>query len=147
MTVLFLSLALACGGAGKKSNTPAGRRTGSPGELMSYRLLLRDNPVDPGGAFRCYGRCQDRETPKAYVECLEQCPGFEIDPGVACDEHDVPPAAACLTVRKVPVTKEPDPASVVLAIVGSYALVVGLASVCATSRSQCGSVYSYPPPH
>ncbi|HTQ05992.1 MAG TPA: hypothetical protein VMI54_19155 [Polyangiaceae bacterium] len=113
---------------------------------MSYRLLLRDNPVDPGDAFRCYGHCQDRESPKAYIDCLSECPGFEINQGVACDEHDVPPVAACLTVRKVPFTKEMDPALVVLAVIGSYALVVGLASVCAMSHSQCGYGY-YPPPH
>ena len=105
VTALCLVLALGCGGSAGKSNTAAARRTGPPSELMSYRLLLRDNPVDPGEAFRCYGHCQDRTTPKAYVECLQQCPGFEIDPGMACDEHDVPPAAACLTVRKIPLTK------------------------------------------
>ncbi len=147
VTALLLVLALGCSraGASHKPNAPAGRRTGLPGEVMSYRLLLRDNPVDPGEAFRCYGHCQDRASPKAYVDCLSACPGFEVDQGVACDEHDVPPAAACLTVHKIP-AKEVDAGLVVLAVVGSYALVVGVASVCAMSHSQCGND-TYPPPH
>lgn len=151
----LLVLALGCSGIKppQKANSPWAqrtawaRRTAPPGELMSYRLPLRDNPVDAGGAFRCYGHCQDRESPKAYVDCLSECPGFEVDQGIACDEHDVPPVAACLTVRKIPLTKEVDKTLVVIAIIGSYLLVVGAASVCSISHSQCGSFYTYPPPH
>lgn len=89
---------MSCGGSrAKGSNHASATRKGAPGQLMSYRLLLRENPVDPGEAFRCYGRCQDRPSPKSYLDCLSECPGFAVD--VACDEHDVPPVAACVGVR------------------------------------------------
>jgi hypothetical protein len=41
-----------------------------------YRLLLRENPVDPGQAFRCYGQCQSQTSPQGYLQCLAECPGF-----------------------------------------------------------------------
>lgn len=117
-----------------KANAPSG-------EVMSYRLPLRDNPVDPGEAFRCYGHCQEETSPKGYLACLSDCPGFVITPGEACYPHDVPPVAACLTVRKIPKTEQVDQGMVVLAVVGSFLLVVGLASLCASSHSQCGAGY------
>lgn len=138
---------MSCGGSSAKGSKHASTtRKGAPGELMSYRLLLRENPVDPGEAFRCYGRCQDRPSPKSYLDCLSQCPGFAVDADVACDEHDVPPVAACITVRKIPASATPEPGFIVLAVVGSFALVVGAAALCASSKSQCG-YESYPPPH
>jgi hypothetical protein len=108
---------------------------------------LRDNPVDSGEAFRCYGHCQDQTSPKGYLACLSQCPGFSVTPGEACDEHDVPPVAACLTVRKVPDTEQVGSDEVVLAVIGSFLLVVGLASLCATSHAQCGYYGYYAPQH
>jgi hypothetical protein len=72
-----------------------------------------------------------------------ECPGFDITPNEYCSNTEVPPVAACLTVRRIPMTKEPDPGLVVLAVVGSFLLVVGAASLCGSSRSQCG--YGYYP--
>lgn len=112
---------------------------------MRYRLQLRDNPVDPGEAFRCYGRCQSQPTPQGYFQCLSACPGFEVTPGAHCAKYEVPPVAACLTTRKVPAAKEVDPGLVVLAVVGSFLLVVGAASLCSSSSAQCGYGYGYVP--
>lgn len=104
---------------------------------IRYRLKLRHNPVDPGGAFRCYGACQSAASPKAYVECLSECPGFERTPGMKCDPGDVPPETACITVFKVPKTSEPNSGQVVIGVIGSVLLVVGLASVCQASANGC----------
>lgn len=105
---------------------------------MRYRLLLRDNPVDPGEAFRCYGGCQSQATPVGYVNCLTTCPGFEKDPGFRCAEYEVPPVAACLTARKINTDDEVDPGLIVLGVLAGTAIVIGLASVCAaSSSSQC----------
>ena len=110
-----------------------------------YRLPLRYNPVDPGSAFRCYGQCQSERSPVSYMQCLAECPGFEVTRGVRCADDEVPPIAACFTVRQVPAQSEPSPGWVVLAIIANVALVVTLASVCASSQSQCGYGYYYPP--
>lgn len=114
------------------------------GDTIRYRLLLRNNPVSSRDASRCYSECQPAATPKQYVECLELCPGFEKTPGEYCSNTDVPPEAACLTVRKVPKKTEPSPGVVVLAVVGEVALVVGVASLCSISSNQCGM--QMPPP-
>jgi len=119
-------------------NAPAKAPSKRGGETIRYRLLLRDNPLSPRDAAHCYAGCQSSETPKAYVECLSQCPGFEATPGEYCSNTEVPPVAACLTVRKIPATRELPPGLVVLAVVGEVALVVGAASLCAASSSQCG---------
>jgi hypothetical protein len=108
-----------------------------------YRLLLRDNPVNAGDAFRCYGSCQESRTPSDYVDCLSKCPGFEVTPDEYCSHTEVPPVAACLTVRKLPKREKVDPGLVVLAVVGSFLLVVSAGALCSSSRSQCGT---YPPP-
>src|SRR5215213_6348048 len=105
---------------------------------VRYRLLLRENPVSPQEASHCFSQCQSATTPKAYVECLSACPGFEITDGEYCSKTEVPPVAACLTARKIPRAKETPPGLVVLAIVGEFALVVGAASLCSISSSQCG---------
>jgi hypothetical protein len=110
-----------------------------------YRLPLRYNPIDPGRAFRCYGQCQAQPTPAGYMQCLSECPGFEVTQGVRCAAEEVPPIAACFTVRQMPAQSEPSPGWVVLAIIANVALVVTLASVCASSESQCGYGYYYPP--
>lgn len=147
-TALLVVLALACSSAGtsRRGNPAFAKPKPRPGEVASYRLPLRDNPVDAGEAFRCYGHCQEQQSPKEYLACLSACPGFAVTPGEACDEHDVPPVAACLTVRKIPNTEQLDTGLVVVGVIGSFLLVVGAASLCAASHSQCGYGY-YPPPH
>jgi hypothetical protein len=136
---LLLALCLACsGGAAGKSADDI-----SDPDAARYRLPLRHNAVDPGSAFRCYGQCQSQPSPVGYLQCLGQCPGFEITEGVRCADGDVPPVAACFTVRKVPRQSEPSKGWVVLAVLANVALVVGLASVCASSSSQCGYGYGY----
>jgi len=127
----LLGLLLAC------NNVPP-KPPKRDGETIRYRLLLRDNPVSPSGAAHCFSACQSAETPNKYVDCLAACPGFETTPGEYCSNTDIPPAAACLTVRKVSAKKELPPGLVVLAIVGEVALVVGAASLCNISSSQCG---------
>lgn len=112
-------------------------------DTVRYRLLLRDNRVDKGEAFRCYGACQKQGSPKGYVDCLTECPGFERDPGFMCADYEVPPIAACLTVRKVDADDELDPALIVLANVAGVALVVGLSSVCAATTSPSNCMYNY----
>jgi hypothetical protein len=113
-------------------------------DTVRYRLLLRENPVNPREASHCFAQCQSTTTPKAYVECLSQCPGFETTDGEYCSKTEVPPVAACLTVRKVPAGKETPPGMIVLAVIGQVALVVGAASLCSISSSQCGM--QLPPP-
>lgn len=111
---------------------------------VRYRLQLRDNHVDRGEAFRCYGACQKQATPRGYVDCLTECPGFERDPGFMCADYEVPPVAACLTVRKVKADDELDPSLVVLSTIGQTALVIGLVSVCASMGSpQCDDTTGY----
>ncbi len=142
LAALLLMLSMAC----SSSRTP-GTRTRSvmaSHDTLRYRLLLRENPIDPGEAFRCHGSCQTETSPKGYLECLMNCPGFDITPNEYCSKYEVPPVAACLTVRRIPKTQEPDPGLVVLAVVGSFLLVVGAASLCSSSRSQCG-YYPYRP--
>lgn len=137
---LGLAGVLAC-----SSSTPKPASAGNESGVVRYRLELRNNPVSAGDAFRCYGGCQSASSPQAYLDCLAACPGFEVTPGVRCSKEEVPPVAACLTVRKIP-RQEPVPAgAVVLATVGAFLLVVGAASLCAASSSQCGYV-SVPPP-
>lgn len=119
------------------------KRPRRSGETIRYRLLLRENRVSPSEASRCFAACQSARTPNKYVDCLTECPGFEATPGEYCSNTEVPPVAACLTVRKIPVTKEPPTGLVVLAVVGQMALVVGAASLCSISNSNCGL---YPPP-
>jgi hypothetical protein len=141
----ILVAAVACGGRGV--NSPSTTGTNVNPNAIRYRLKLRHNPVDSGAAFRCYGACQEAPTPKEYVECLSACPGFEKTPGMECDPMETPPETACLTVRKVPLSKEPDPGLVVLAVIGQVALVVGAASVCKASSSRCQAPpLGMPPP-
>ena len=144
---LALLLATSLGAAGVTACTNRGSKQPSraSGPTLRYRLLLRENPVDPGEAFRCYGSCQEQSSPKAYLDCLSACPGFEITPDEYCSATEVPPVAACLTVRKLPRSAEPDPGMIVLGVVAGFLLVVTLNSLCAASTSQCG--YYYPPPH
>lgn len=143
--LLMLSLACSSLRAPSARRPPSTHRTiASSNDVVRYRLLLRENPVDPGEAFRCHGRCQSEETPTGYWECLGTCPGFDITPNEYCSKYEVPPVAACLTVRRIPITKEPDPELVVLAVIGSFMLVVGAATLCSASRTHCSSYGYYP---
>jgi hypothetical protein len=131
----FLMSCLCCAGPQKKDPSAAIRDP----DAVRYRLILRDNSVDKGEAFRCYGACQSATTPDGYVRCLSECPGFETDPGYKCADYEVPPIAACLTARKVRSTDEITPGYVVLSVVAGVAITVALASVCsASASSQCG---------
>jgi hypothetical protein len=125
-------------------NSPEPKAPKRDPNTVRYRLLLRENPVSPRDASICYSECQQAATPKRYVECLATCPGFEMTPGEYCSNTEIPPVAACLTVRRIPATKEPPPGLVVLAVVGSWALVFAAASLCNVSSSQCG--LHLPPP-
>lgn len=140
-TALLLAGCLACSSAGPPRS---GADLDDPGAAR-YRLPLRANPVDPGQAFRCYGRCQSQASPVGYLQCLAECPGFDVTEGVRCAEDEVPPVAACFTVRSMPLSSEPSPGWVVLAVLANVALIVTLASVCASSPAQCGyGAYPYP---
>jgi hypothetical protein len=137
---LALGLALSLSCASSPPKEPRALELG----VVRYRLELRHNKVSPGDAFRCYSACQKEASPGGYVDCLSRCPGFETTQGVRCAKYEVPPVAACLTVRKIPKATEPPPGMVVLAIVGSFLLVVGASSLCAASSSPCG-YYNQPP--
>lgn len=146
LVALIVAVCVACAGAGSR---PESASDLSDADAARYRLQLRHNPVDPGQAFRCYGQCQSQEAPQGYLKCLMECPGFDITPGVRCAADEVPPIAACFTVRQVPRQSEPSPGWVVLAVIANVALIVTLASVCASSPSQCGygyAPYPYTPP-
>lgn len=136
VVALGLSMLVGC-------NNVEVKRPKRSGETIRYRLLLRENRVSPSEASRCFAACQPAPTPNKYVDCLSACPGFEKTPGEYCSNTEVPPVAACLTVRRIPVTKEPPPGLVVLAVVGQVALAVGATSLCSLSNSNCGL---YPPP-
>jgi len=132
----LLGLLVAC-------NSVPAKQPKREGETIRYRLLLRNNAVSPTDAAHCFAACQSAETPNKYVDCLSECPGFEKTPGEYCSNTDIPPEAACLTVRSVSAKKELPPGLVVLAIIGEVALVVGASSLCSISSSQCG-VYTLP---
>jgi hypothetical protein len=135
---VFLVLLLGC-------NSVPAKLPKRDGDTIRYRLLLRENPVSPTDAAHCFAACQSAETPKKYVECLSACPGFETTAGEYCSNTDIPPEAACLTVHKVSAKKELPPGLVVLVIIGEVALVVGTASLCSMSKTQCG--WQLPPPY
>jgi hypothetical protein len=141
---LALISTLGCGGSGRSSNT-AYLKTDE--DVVRYKLPLRDNPVDKHAASLCYGECQRETSPSDYLSCLAECPGFEVKVGETCSKNDVPPVAACLVVRKMKQSAEPDQTGmVVLGVVGTFVLVVTAASLCASSSStQCGYYDPVPP--
>jgi hypothetical protein len=143
--VLLLQV-LACSDQSWNASVVRAGRLEQGDDVVRYRLLLRGNPVDPGEAFRCYGRCQAERTPTGYLACLGECPGFDVTPGAYCAKNEVPPVAACLVVRKVRNPSDELPTGlVVLGVVGTIALVVSVDTLCSSSPSMCG-YYSYPPP-
>jgi hypothetical protein len=89
--------------------------------------------------------CQNIDTPKGYIDCLSECPGFEKTPGEYCRSDELPPETACITVKRIPAKSEPPPGYVVLAIVGEIALIVAAVSLCSAQTAHCG-MYQYPPP-
>ncbi|MEP7049508.1 MAG: hypothetical protein ABJB12_04115 [Pseudomonadota bacterium] len=115
-------------------------------DTTRYRLLLRENPVDPAGAMHCYAACQPQLSPRGYLDCLMACPGFDITPQEYCAPDEVPPVAACFTARKIPAKTEPPPGMIVLEVVGMFAIVIAAASLCNSSASHCGN-NTFPPPH
>lgn len=141
----FLSLLLAfgCAGSGSGSKTAEAR---ADQDIVRYRLPLRGNSVSPREASLCYGECQSASSPGEYLDCLAECPGFEVTPGAPCGARDVPPQSACLVVRRVHETDEVAQGMVVVGVVAGFALIVTAASLCASSNSQCGYAYEYPPP-
>lgn len=113
-------------------------------DVVRYRLPLRENPVDPAEAFRCYGACQPEETPDSYLACLMECPGFDTTHGLMCADYEIPPHAACFTARKLRPNEEVPPGWIVVGVALKTAIVISLASLCASSQS-CNN-WSYPPP-
>jgi len=148
VTASLVAIAMACAGPATTRKRASAAKAGAAGSVVRYRLLLRENPVSPGDAFRCYGHCQDEIDPKAYLACLSECPGFEVTHGATCAKYEVPPETACLTARQIPASSEVPPGLVVLAVIGTFMVVVGASSLCALSSSQCGGFAGprYPPP-
>lgn len=136
VALALLAVGLGCSSGHLAPASPMA--SGAASDVTRFRLLLSDNPVDPGEAFRCHGRCQERDTPEGYLQCLSECPGFEQTPGVACAPNEVPPLAACFTARPAPVGSEPRPGAVVVAVIADIPLVVGVAAVCASQTEPCG---------
>jgi hypothetical protein len=127
---------LTCGGSSSDSRSAAAFDP----DVARYRLLLRENPVDPGEAFRCYGGCQSHTQPDRYLGCLAKCPAFEVTEGVACRAEEVPPVAACITARRLPDQKEVPPGYVVVAVLAQVALIVALGAAC-SDATNCGAYY------
>jgi len=142
---LLASSLVSCAGStsGSRLVPPASISSNTP-ETTRYRLRLHDNPVDSAQAFHCYTACQSEGTPEGYLRCLEACPGFETTANAACTPAEVPPEAACFTVRSVDRGTEPQPGTIIIGVVAGVALVVGLASVCASAHSQCYGVPEAP---
>lgn len=140
---LALLFAITCSCSSARGPNAAG--SSHQAGVVRYRLQLRENPVDPAQAFRCYGRCQSRPSPGEYMQCLSECPGFDTTRGAACEDYEVPPIAACFTARTIPRHDEVEPGYIVIAVIAQMAIIVSLASLCASSSSQCGYGYSYSP--
>ena len=148
ITACLVTLAMACSGPASSRKRASAAKAGTAGSVVRYRLLLRENKVDSGEAFRCYGHCQDELDSKAYLACLSACPGFEVTHGAVCEKYEIPPEAACLTARQIPASTVVPPGLVVLAVIGAVMVVVGASSLCALSSSQCGAYATprYPAP-
>jgi hypothetical protein len=127
-TVLPIALSLATATCGGSSSAAKSSSEYDP-EVARYRLLLRENPVDPGEAFRCFGSCQKETKPDGYLGCLAQCPGFEVTQGIACHRSEVPPVAACITAGRLHGDRdEVEAGHVVVAVLASVALIVAVGS-------------------
>ena len=89
--LLSFLLVLGCGGSSTGSKTAEAR---ADQDIVRYRLPLRGNSVSPREASLCYGGCQSESSPGEYLDCLAECPGFEVTPGAPCGPRDVPVYAA-----------------------------------------------------
>jgi hypothetical protein len=113
--------------------------------IVRYRLLIHDNPVDPAQAFRCYGGCRQAPTEAVLLECLSQCPGFEVEGGLLCGPDEGIPNSVCI-VRRPPAPRDEPPAgAVVAAVILNIAVLFGLVSFCNASPTQCGIGNGYRP--
>jgi hypothetical protein len=113
--------------------------------VVRYRLLIHDNPVDPARAFRCYGGCRQAPTEAVYLECLSECPGFEVEGGAVCGPDEGIPNSVCIVHRPPAPREEPTPGAVVAAVLLNVVVLFSLASICSASASQCGFGYGYRP--
>ena len=116
-----------CGPSAREQARLAAQREASS---VRFRLLLRENPVDRTEAFRCYGRCRSAATPEAYLNCLAECPGFEITAGKTCKKYEVPPTAACVTGRRVSASEEPPLGMVVVRVAATSLVAVTNTALC-----------------
>jgi hypothetical protein len=119
--------------------TPAYGATNQP---TRYRLLLANNPEDPAEALHCYGGCREASTEDAYIDCLSQCPGFEVTVGAKCGPEDGTPRSVCLNSIPPEPKREPNPGVVVAAVLLDFVLLFSLVSLCSAPNSQC--IYGYP---
>ncbi len=113
--------------------------------VVRYRLLIHDNPVDPAQAFRCYASCRQAPSEAVYLECLSQCPGFEVQAGARCGPDEGIPNSVCIVRGPPSPRNEPTPGAVVAAVLLNVVVLFGLASFCTSSPSQCGFGYGYRP--
>jgi len=120
------------------------RMANFPG-LVRYRLLIHGNPVNQRGAFLCYGGCREALTEMTYLECLSQCPGFEVDAGLRCGPDEGIPNSVCIERRPSGPRNEPPTGAVIAAVILNVALMFSLASLCNASASGCGLGYRYVP--
>jgi hypothetical protein len=145
-SLVVIALSLLLGSAGCNGQKRAQYVHARDPDTTRYRLLLRENPVDPSDAMHCYAACQPQPSPRGYLDCLRACPGFEITPQEYCAPDEVPPVAACFTARKIPAKTEPPPGMVVLEVIGTFAIVIAATSLCSSSAGRCG-YDTFPPPH
>jgi hypothetical protein len=112
---------------------------------VRYRLLIHGNRVDPAQAFRCYGGCRQAATETAYLECLSQCPGFEVEGGAVCGPDEGIPNSVCIVRRPPAPRDEPRTGAVVAMVLLNIVVLFSLVSICNASASQCGFGNSYRP--
>ena len=112
--------------------------------LVRYRLLISGNPVDPRDALHCYAGCRQSPTEMTYLECLSQCPGFEVDAGLRCGPDEGIPNSVCIERRPSGPRNEPPSGAVIAAVILNVALLFSLASLCNASASQCSLGYYRP---
>jgi hypothetical protein len=111
---------------------------------IRYRLLISGNPVDPARAFRCYGGCRQAPTEAVYLECLSQCPGFEVEADATCGPDEGIPNSVCIVHGPPAPRDEPSTGAVLAAVILNVVVLFSLVSICNASASQCGG-YGYRP--
>lgn len=80
-----------------------------------------------------------KATQGELLECLADCPGFEVTPGAVCGSAEGPPRSVCIThrVELRPAAPEADPGLVLVAVIADFILYVGLAAACAVNEPGC----------